>query len=91
MTNKSLADTGGKKLVSAETDTSSFMKLVADSNTTRQVSLVKCSVDAWDAKKVYVAGDYAAYQGKTWMAKWWTLGEVPRGTDWDVWKEVSGS
>ncbi|MFD3259540.1 RHS repeat-associated core domain-containing protein [Paenibacillus lentus] len=89
MTAKSSADSGVVMLASAETATTSFMKLLASSNTARQVGSATCSADTWDAKKVYVAGDYAAYQGKTWMAKWWTLGEAPRGTDWDVWKEVS--
>ncbi len=32
---------------------------------------------AWNAAKVYVAGDLATYGGATYKAKWWTKGDVP--------------
>ncbi|EJD51353.1 hypothetical protein AURDEDRAFT_111892 [Auricularia subglabra TFB-10046 SS5] len=41
--------------------------------------------DTYDNAKVYVGGDTAVYQGKTWKAKWWTQGMTPGG---DVWEEA---
>jgi len=76
------------KPVAADKVTPSSTKVVVTSSTDAQVSKVTTNVAAWDIKKVYVAGDQITYQGKTWTAKWWTLGEAPRGTDWDVWKVV---
>lgn len=32
---------------------------------------------AWDTNKTYVAGDTVIYDGKTYVAKWWTKGDLP--------------
>ncbi|MGL4916456.1 MAG: immunoglobulin-like domain-containing protein [Aeromonas allosaccharophila] len=43
--------------------------------------------NSWDAKKVYVGGDIVSYNGKNWLAGWWTQNEEPGTTgDWGVWK-----
>lgn len=31
----------------------------------------------WDVNKTYVAGDEVTYDGKTYVAKWWTKGDLP--------------
>ncbi|KAH8923667.1 carbohydrate-binding module family 5 protein [Atractiella rhizophila] len=46
-------------------------------------------VAAWDAAKVYVAGDRASYGGFLWQAQWWTQGETPVEGDGKPWKKVS--
>ncbi|WP_269531948.1 carbohydrate-binding protein [Chitinimonas sp. BJYL2] len=43
--------------------------------------------EAWQATRIYLGGDQAAYQGLAWRAKWWTQGEVP-GTSWGAWEVV---
>lgn len=35
------------------------------------------SADAYDAARAYVGGDLVSYDGKTYKAAWWTLGETP--------------
>ncbi|AZS13822.1 carbohydrate-binding protein [Paenibacillus lutimineralis] len=46
-----------------------------------------CSV-AWDKQKVYVGGELVSYEGHTWRAKWWSLGEVPGTTgEWGAWED----
>ncbi|MGL5947502.1 MAG: immunoglobulin-like domain-containing protein [Aeromonas sp.] len=48
--------------------------------------------NAWDAKSVYVGGDTATHNGKTWRAEWWTQGEEPGATgEWGVWRVVADS
>ena len=42
----------------------------------------------WDPSKVYVGGDTVKYGGKTYKAKWWTMGEKPGESA--VWELVSG-
>ncbi|MBX9850643.1 MAG: carbohydrate-binding protein [Cytophagaceae bacterium] len=46
-----------------------------------------CTIAAWSASKVYVAGDKASLNGKVYRAKWWTQGESPANFSgqWDVW------
>ena len=43
----------------------------------------------WDANTVYLGGDTVLYNGKTYRAGWWTLGENPETCgQWGVWKLV---
>ncbi|WP_430535209.1 glycosyl hydrolase family 18 protein [Listeria rocourtiae] len=44
--------------------------------------------DTWKADAIYVAGDTAIYQGKTYKAKWWTQGDVPGVGEWGPWELV---
>ncbi len=46
-------------------------------------------VAAWDASKVYLAGDKASLAGKVYRAKWWNTGNNP-GTSgpWGVWEAL---
>ncbi len=44
-----------------------------------------CSAAAWSSSAVYVNGNLAAHNSRTWKAKWWTQGETP-GTA-DVWAD----
>jgi chitodextrinase len=41
---------------------------------------------AWDATKVYVAGNTASYTGKNYKARWWTQGDTPSASS-AVWEE----
>ncbi|MFE9815825.1 lytic polysaccharide monooxygenase [Streptomyces sp. NBC_00236] len=48
-----------------------------------------CAASAWDAGRVYNAGDTTSLNDHTWQAKWWTQGERPGTTgDWGVWKDL---
>ncbi|MDX2320785.1 MAG: Ig-like domain-containing protein [Moritella sp.] len=40
--------------------------------------------DTWDAEDVYIGGDEVRYDGKQWVAKWWTKGNEPSNSD--VWQ-----
>ncbi|MBC1605632.1 hypothetical protein HCJ39_13000 [Listeria rocourtiae] len=44
--------------------------------------------DTWKADAIYVNGDTAIYQGKTYKAKWWTQGDVPGVGEWGPWELV---
>lgn len=44
--------------------------------------------DTWKADTIYVAGDTAVYQGRTYKAKWWTQGDVPGVGEWGPWELV---
>ncbi|WP_051303357.1 M4 family metallopeptidase [Psychromonas aquimarina] len=41
---------------------------------------------AWDAGKIYLAGDIVTYNGKTYRALWWTQGQEPGTEQWGPWK-----
>ena len=41
---------------------------------------------AWDASKVYLAGDKVSYKGASYEAKWWSQGNEP--TKGDPWKKI---
>lgn len=41
------------------------------------------SANSWNANTVYNSGDQVSYNGKTYTAKWWTKGDIPRNSD--VW------
>ncbi len=44
----------------------------------------------WDADTVYLGGDTVLYNGKTYKAGWWTLGENPETCgQWGVWRPVN--
>jgi hypothetical protein len=45
--------------------------------------------NAWAADKVYVGGDSACYNGATYTAKWWTMGEKPGAAE--VWGAAGGA
>lgn len=48
-----------------------------------------CAASAWDAARIYNAGDTASLNDHTWRAKWWTQGERPGTTgDWGVWEDL---
>ncbi|MCH1627489.1 glycosyl hydrolase family 18 protein [Ferdinandcohnia quinoae] len=44
-------------------------------------------IEAWSKTSTYTRGDSVTYNGKTYKAKWWTLGEKP-GTS-DVWELIN--
>jgi hypothetical protein len=47
-----------------------------------------CTAQPWSSSAVYVGGDKVSYNGHTWLAKWWTQGEVPGTTgQWGVWQD----
>ncbi|WP_442814469.1 glycoside hydrolase family 19 protein [Streptomyces sp. NBC_01808] len=42
----------------------------------------------WNSSAVYWGDDVVSYEGRNWVAKWWTLGEVPGTTgQWGVWAD----
>lgn len=43
-------------------------------------------VEEWNSKSVYTRNDNVTYNGQTYKAKWWTLGEKPSTSD--VWELV---
>lgn len=48
-----------------------------------------CAASAWDAARIYNAGDTTSLNDHTWRAKWWTQGERPGTTgDWGVWEDL---
>ncbi len=43
----------------------------------------------WDANTVYLGGDTVIYNGKTYKAGWWTMGDNPETCgEWGVWRLV---
>ncbi|WP_081712151.1 carbohydrate-binding protein [[Clostridium] dakarense] len=41
--------------------------------------------DTYDPEKAYLAGDKVIYNGKEYVAKWWTKGEIPGSSDsWEL-------
>jgi predicted carbohydrate-binding protein with CBM5 and CBM33 domain len=44
-----------------------------------------CSAAAWSSSTVYVGGNLASHNNRTWRAKWWTQGETPGVAD--VWAD----
>lgn len=49
----------------------------------------ECTITAWQANKVYVAGNQASFNGHNWKAKWWTKSTEP-GSDgqWGAWQDL---
>ena len=44
----------------------------------------------WNANTVYNTGDIVSYNGKNWIAGWYTIRETPGTTgEWGVWKEYT--
>ena len=43
-------------------------------------------ITAWSATTIYLVGDKAIYNGKTYTAKWWVKGDVP-GIKYGAWAE----
>jgi chitinase len=46
------------------------------------------ATDAWDATKVYVAGNRVTYKGVRYEAKWWTQNNIPGTEEWGPWKVI---
>lgn len=44
-----------------------------------------CSAAAWSGTAVYVSGNLASHNNRTWRARWWTQGETPGAAD--VWAD----
>lgn len=44
------------------------------------------TINEWSKTDVYTGGDTITYNGKTYKAKWWTLGQLP--SNGDVWELV---
>ena len=41
----------------------------------------------WDSSTTYVEGNVVSHDNETWLAHWWTRGEVPGTTgEWGVWR-----
>src|SRR5262245_1238138 len=47
--------------------------------------IVRCSEPPWDAAVAYNGGSRVSYRGDAWIARWWTVGEVPTEGDFSVW------
>ncbi|WP_285115979.1 lamin tail domain-containing protein [Leifsonia sp. fls2-241-R2A-40a] len=45
--------------------------------------------DAWDKKKVYLAGDQVSYNGSVFQALWYTSGEAPGSNKNGAWSEIA--
>ena len=44
--------------------------------------------DAWDAATVYDTGDRVVFDGRQWVASWWTKAQQP-GDPWGPWQEYA--
>jgi predicted extracellular nuclease len=51
------------------------------------VGLTLPSPPAWNAKKIYNAGDTVYFQGSTWKALWWTQNQTP-GDPYGPWQQI---
>lgn len=50
------------------------------------------SYEPWDSQLVYLEGDIVSYNGKNWIAGWYTINEEPGTTgQWGVWQEYKGT
>jgi chitinase len=48
-----------------------------------------CTAGPWSASTTYTNGMTVSHEGRTWEAKWWTLGETPGTTgEWGVWRDL---
>lgn len=57
-----------------------------------QVPIGSGSYTKWNASMIYNTGDIVSYNGKNWIAGWYTRGDVPGTTGpWGVWKEYTSS
>ena len=45
--------------------------------------------DAWDATVVYDVGDHVTYDGRLFLASWWTQNQVPGASPWGPWQEIA--
>ncbi len=46
------------------------------------------AIPAWDPTVVYHEGDTVSYDGRTFVAQWYTLNNVPTATVWESWMEI---
>ncbi|GAB2456435.1 hypothetical protein GCM10007967_08160 [Xylanimonas ulmi] len=44
--------------------------------------------DAWEAERVYVAGDRVVFDGRVFEAQWWTQRQEPGASPWCSWMEL---
>jgi len=44
--------------------------------------------NAWSSTATYWAGDIVTYNGQTYRAKWWTLGDIPGADPWGPWELI---
>ena len=42
----------------------------------------------WDSTATYWAGDMVTYNGNTYRAKWWALGDIPGAEQWGPWELI---
>ena len=50
------------------------------------------SFPSWDSQVIYYEGDIVSYNGKNWIAGWYTINETPGTTgQWGVWQEYTGT
>ncbi len=48
-----------------------------------------CTAGAWSAGAVYTGGALASFEGRTYEAKWWTLGDNPSSSgQWGPWRDL---
>lgn len=52
-----------------------------------EVRAVPSADPAWEAERVYDAGDRVSSQGRAFVAQWWTRGEAPGATTTGSWME----
>lgn len=49
-------------------------------------------ITPWDSQIVYYEGDIVSYDGKNWIAGWYSINETPGTTgQWGVWQEYTGA
>ena len=46
------------------------------------------TIKPWSATDIYIKGMYVSYEGRIYMAKWWTRGEAPSTKQWGVWQWI---
>lgn len=55
-----------------------------------QTAIAAENYSKWNSTTIYNNGDIVSYDGKLWVAQWWTEGQVPGTTgEWGVWKVYS--
>lgn len=69
--------TGGQWVIPAKPDTADWALL-----------LTKNPLPAWDEAATYDHGNQVSYQGRTWVAQWWTRNEAPGSTATGSWMEL---
>ena len=82
---------------SISSTTSYSSSSMSSSNTTSSIDATNESssslsnedtIAPWSATQIYTKGMYVEYNGRVFMAQWWTRGEAPSTKAWGVWKWV---